>query len=566
MSTTTYRYTRRTTHLVTVGALTIGGDATIVPQSMANVDTNNVEEGVAQTLRIVAAGGALVRFTAQGVREAKALRSIREQLTAQGCHAPLSADIHFNPKAAFEAAQHVEKVRINPGNFYDPARQFKIIEYNDADYRAEVEGLQSAFTTFLDHCREHHTALRIGVNHGSLSDRIMSRYGDTPEGMVESCMEFLEVCRREHFDDVVISIKSSNVVVMTQTVRLLCDRMEACGMSYPLHLGVTEAGEGEDGRIKSATGIGALLSEGIGDTIRVSLSEEPEEEIPVCRTLIDCVREQAAAPAIEAPRRDLAPLTSTLPRVVAYADPSLNDLPADARPDLLLLPQGVSVSDYPDYRCLSMSEVAFVTDRDLIAHPDQLYDIPLHHLVVLQITHSDKPNMLQAVAHLATRPYIIGIASDAPKHEVAIRLGYYLGSALLRGEGSGLLLDTPTLTPQESVRLAFGLLQSTRRRITRTEYISCPGCGRTLFDLQETVARVKAATQHLKRLKIGVMGCIVNGPGEMADADYGYVGSSPGMIDLYKGKECKAHKIPQEEAVERLISLIRECGDWHDPK
>ena len=375
---------RRKSTLVHVGNLTIGGDAPVRVQSMATVSTLDTENAVAQAIRIIEAGGELVRFTTQGTREAENLRNIKTELVKRGYDTPIVADVHFNANVADVAALYADKVRINPGNYVDPARKFDKIDYTDEEYAEELKKIEHRLVPFLNLCREHKTAIRIGVNHGSLSDRIMSRYGDTPEGIVESCMEFLRICQREQFDDVVVSIKASNTVVMVHSVRLLVKAMDAEDMHYPLHLGVTEAGEGEDGRIKSAVGIGALLADGIGDTIRVSLSEEPEAEIPV----------------------------------------------------------------------------------------------------------------------------------------------------------------------------AYAILQAARLRITKTEYISCPGCGRTLYNLQETIARVKAATSHLVGLKIAIMGCIVNGPGEMADADYGYVGAGPGRISLYKGKECVEKNIPEEEAVDKLLALI----------
>lgn len=385
---------RRPTTAVHVGNLTIGGDAPVRVQSMATVSTLDTENAVAQAIRIIEAGGELVRFTTQGTREAENLRNIKAELVKRGYDTPIVADVHFNANVADVAALYADKVRINPGNYVDPARKFDKIDYTDEEYAEELKKIEHRLVPFLNLCREHKTAIRIGVNHGSLSDRIMSRYGDTPEGIVESCMEFLRICQRERFDDVVVSIKASNTVVMVHSVRLLVKAMDAEDMHYPLHLGVTEAGEGEDGRIKSAVGIGALLADGIGDTIRVSLSEEPEAEIPV----------------------------------------------------------------------------------------------------------------------------------------------------------------------------AYAILQAARLRITKTEYISCPGCGRTLYNLQETIARVKAATSHLVGLKIAIMGCIVNGPGEMADADYGYVGAGPGRISLYKGKECVEKNIPEAEAVDKLLELIEKTAPSNLPQ
>ena len=450
-------YQRRKSIAIRVGTVGIGGDNPIRVQSMTTTDTNDTEACVAQAKRIVEAGGELVRLTTQGTREAENLKNISARLREEGIDTPLVADVHFNPRVADVAAQYVEKVRINPGNYVDPARTFKHLEYTDEEYQAELKKIEDRFVPFLNICREHGTAIRIGVNHGSLSDRIMSRYGDTPEGIVESCMEFLRICRREQFDNVVISIKASNTVVMVRTVRLLVQTMDREDMHYPLHLGVTEAGEGEDGRIKSAVGIGALLTEGIGDTIRVSLSEEPECEIPVAKKLVELTEECARL------RRE-----------------------ADIADDTLFL------------------------------------DIE-----------ADSYEELQLKAAMAAGALLI----DGKAKELEIR-----------GCGRAATYDTK--------ELADAILQAARVKFTKTEYISCPGCGRTLYNLQETIARIKAATSHLVGVKIGIMGCIVNGPGEMADADYGYVGAGRGKISLYKGKECVARNIPEEEAVERLLEII----------
>ena len=450
-------YQRRKSIAIRVGTVGIGGDNPIRVQSMTTTDTNDTEACVAQAKRIVEAGGELVRLTTQGTREAENLKNISARLREEGIDTPLVADVHFNPRVADVAAQYVEKVRINPGNYVDPARTFKHLEYTDEEYQAELKKIEDRFVPFLNICREHGTAIRIGVNHGSLSDRIMSRYGDTPEGIVESCMEFLRICRREQFDNVVISIKASNTVVMVRTVRLLVQTMDREDMHYPLHLGVTEAGEGEDGRIKSAVGIGALLTEGIGDTIRVSLSEEPECEIPVAKKLVELTEECARL------RRE-----------------------ADIADDTLFL------------------------------------DIE-----------ADSYEELQLKAAMAAGALLI----DGKAKELEIR-------------GCG------RAATYETKELADAILQAARVKFTKTEYISCPGCGRTLYNLQETIARIKAATSHLVGVKIGIMGCIVNGPGEMADADYGYVGAGRGKISLYKGKECVARNIPEEEAVERLLEII----------
>ena len=429
-------------------------------QSMATVDTNDTEGCVAQAKRIIDAGGELVRFTTQGTREAENMKNISARLKTDGYNQPLVADVHFTAHTADVAAQYCEKVRINPGNYVDPGRTFKHLEYTDEEYQAELQKIEAKLVPFINICKEHHTAVRIGVNHGSLSDRIMSRYGDTPEGIVESCMEFLRIFRREQFNDVVISIKASNTVVMVTTVRLLVATMDKEDMHYPLHLGVTEAGEGEDGRIKSAVGIGALLTEGIGDTIRVSLSEEPECEIPVARKLVDLISE-----------------------------------------------------------CTHLREEAEASIKD----------------------------------------DTITLTVDAPDWEtLQLKTAMAVGALLIDKKARELVINSSKFKDQRSklIELADAILQAARIKFTKTEYISCPGCGRTLYNLQETIARIKAATSHLVGLKIGIMGCIVNGPGEMADADYGYVGAGRGKISLYKQKVCVEKNIPEEEAVDKLLELI----------
>ena len=489
--------TRRISTVCHVGNLTIGGDNPIRIQSMATTDTNDTEASVAQAKRIIDAGGELVRFTTQGTREAENIKNISARLKADGYMTPLVADVHFTAHTADVAAQYCEKVRINPGNYVDPGRTFKHLEYTDEEYAEELKKIEAKLVPFINICKEHHTAVRIGVNHGSLSDRIMSRYGDTPEGIVESCMEFLRIFRREQFNDVVISIKASNTVVMVTTVRLLVKAMDAEDMHYPLHLGVTEAGEGEDGRIKSAVGIGALLTEGIGDTIRVSLSEEPECEIPVARKLVElipeCTRLRAEA---EASIHDDT-ITLTIPPV------------EDAAVENVAVPQQQTEQEAWETFQLTaaMAVGALLIDRratKLVIHADQ-----------------------------------------------AFGQGPQSGSQSFQGPQSGSRFGREQL-----VTLADAILQAARIKFTKTEYISCPGCGRTLYNLQETIARIKAATSHLVGLKIGIMGCIVNGPGEMADADYGYVGAGRGKISLYRGKECVEKNIPEEEAVERLLKLI----------
>ena len=452
--------TRRISTEVHIGHLLLGGNNPIRIQSMATVDTNDTEGCVAQAKRIIDAGGELVRFTTQGTREAENMRNISARLKADGYTQPLVADVHFTAHTADVAAQYCEKVRINPGNYVDPGRTFKHLEYTDEEYAAELQKIEQKLVPFINICKEHHTAVRIGVNHGSLSDRIMSRYGDTPEGIVESCMEFLRIFRREQFNDVVISIKASNTVVMVQTVRLLVKTMDAENMHYPLHLGVTEAGEGEDGRIKSAVGIGALLTEGIGDTIRVSLSEEPECEIPVARKLVEMIDECTALR--QEAERSIKDGTATL------------------------------TLDAPDWETLQLKAAMSV------------------------------------------------------------------GVLLIDRKATELSIVNSQFPTEKLMELSDALLQAARIKFTKTEYISCPGCGRTLYNLQETIEKVKAATSHLVGVKIGIMGCIVNGPGEMADADYGYVGAGRGKISLYRKKECVLKNIPEEEAVEKLLELIRK--------
>ncbi|MCI9608160.1 MAG: (E)-4-hydroxy-3-methylbut-2-enyl-diphosphate synthase [Muribaculaceae bacterium] len=552
-----FDYSRRHSSEVKVGSTAIGGANPIRLQSMTNTSTMDTPGSVAQCMRIAAAGADIVRLTAQGVREAVNIGCIRGELRAKGVDVPLVADIHFNPKAAFEAARQVEKVRINPGNFVDPGRTFRKISYTDSEYAAELARIDEALTPFLELCRQNGTAIRIGVNHGSLSDRIMSRFGDTPAGMVESAMEFLRVCVRRNFTDVVISIKASNVRIMVETVRRLVSAMDAEDMHFPLHLGVTEAGDGEDGRVKSAVGIGTLLAQGIGDTIRVSLSEDPENEVPVARYLVDYISSWADAPAIPgdfAPGYDpVAPQRRPTAAVgsvggentpVVVAARSVEDYDVDSAPDLF-------ADTWSGY-------VEIASDAD----DKTLTALPADKVVVVTSTHPDFQGAVSALVHRmqslgVANPVIVkAVYSGLPADEVMLRASVDLGVPVMNGLADGLWIEADSMTPAAAARLAFGILQSARLRITRTEYIACPGCGRTLFDLQTTLRRVKEATASLKGLKIGVMGCIVNGPGEMADADYGYVGAGAGKVSLYKGKECIEKNIPEAEAVSRLIEFI----------
>lgn len=542
--------TRRRTVTVRTGkpALTIGSSAPIRIQSMASTPTLDTEASVAQGRSIIGAGAELLRYTAQGVIHAQNLGEIRRRLRAEGLTTPIVADIHFNPKAAYEAASQVDKVRINPGNFIDPGRVFKQIDYTDEEYQAELKRLEDTLIPFLALCKSHSTALRIGVNHGSLSDRIMSRYGDTPQGIAESAMEFLRVCRRTGFNDVVVSVKASNVGLMVSTVRLLASRMAEEGLDYPLHLGVTEAGDGEDGRIKSAVGIGTLLSEGIGDTIRVSLSEAPEKELPVARALVDYIGQKAAAAPI--PGEMMDGYDPIFPEVEGIRLPGADGAPIVVGADADLAdinPQPFEAEDLWGELPASLTADRPILLSTAHGNPSGAMLAALHNL---RRRGAKNPVILKV--------YYTGLTSD----EVMLRSSVDLGAVLLGGFGQGIMIEADSLDSEAAARLAFGILQATRRRITRTEYIACPGCGRTLFDLPGTLAAVKQATASLTGLKIGVMGCIVNGPGEMADADYGYVGGGKGTVSLYRGKECVEKSIPESEAVGRLVELIKTDGRW----
>lgn len=517
-----YNYNRRRSIPVKVGNVTIGGDAPIALQSMTNTNTNDTEGSAAQIVRIGAAGADIVRLTTQGVKEAANLAEIRKALTEMGCDIPMVADVHFNPKAAFEAALHAEKVRINPGNFVDAARTFRKLEFTDEEYAAEIDRIRRTLVPFLELCRQHGVAVRLGVNHGSLSDRIMSRYGDSPAGMVESVMEFLRIAREVDFNDIVISVKASNTVVMVETVRRLIKAMDAEDMHYPLHLGVTEAGDAEDGRIKSAAGIGALLAMGIGDTIRVSLSEPPENEVPVARMLRDYITARDGHAWIDEPENE--PEGAARDHAMPYDGP---------------LPAGTGI-------------VAWHADK------------PAASSNLIELTAAG-PNPVGAMAasidsYIAAggrQPVLMSLEYDTDNlDELRVKSAADFGALLLNGYGSGIRIIDDKMDDETLARLELDILQAVRLRISKTEYIACPGCGRTLFDLQNTLQQVKKATAHLKGLKIGVMGCIVNGPGEMADADFGYVGAGPGRVSIYKGKECVVKNIPADQALPRLLEII----------
>ena len=558
-------YTRRHTQKVLIGELTLGGEAPIRIQSMANCNTNDTTACVQQAARIIDAGGELVRFTAQGTREAANLQNIREELTAMGrqyAGTPLVADIHFMPAAADEAALHVEKVRINPGNYVDKARVFKHIDYTDEEYAAELQRIHERFVPFIQLCKQHHTAIRIGVNHGSLSDRIMSRYGDTPEGMVESCMEFLRICVQENFLNVVISIKASNTVVMITTVRLLVQKMQEESMAFPLHLGVTEAGDGEDGRIKSAVGIGALLADGIGDTIRVSLSEAPEAEIPVAKALVEYIQQRQEHPTLPSLAHVTACTTTAVGKVGGGQIPVVLGKQADYP---TLVPDYMETRDgFVDADGNSLPYVKLDCENVLQA-------VDLKDVVILLYSHDVNPvgdyrsAIMQLRSHGCLLPVVACVENNATTlTDMQLQVAADMGVLFIDGLLDGLYISHPTMLHAACVETAFGILQAARVRTSKTEYISCPSCGRTLFDLEKTLAQIKAKTSHLKGLKIGVMGCIVNGPGEMADADYGYVGAGRGKVSLYKQKECVEKNIPEEQAVDKLIELIRQHGDWQE--
>ncbi len=572
------RYQRRLSSICQIGERPLGDNNPIRLQSMASTSTMDTEASVAQCERIIKAGADYVRFTAQGVREAKNLTNIHQALS--DCNIPLVADIHFNPKAADEALLHVEKVRVNPGNYVD-TKSSTPKEWTEAMYQEAHNKVVERFGAFVQEAKRLRRAIRIGVNHGSLSERILMLHGDTPYGMVASCLEYLDVCRQNDFHDVVISMKSSNTIVMTSAMRLLVEELEKGGYpAYPLHLGVTEAGEGEDGRIKSAVGIGSLLMDGIGDTIRVSLSEEPEFEVPVARALVDYVQSRGE---IEVRFKDILPSweeyktltkderkTVRLPKAMPFAGnmPLVLSEEATSLADLqekngkLFLPDSDEELEVKtiklDYRSIN-EEVA----KSLLEEPQTviLLNAPNNNPVAewrLGFT------MLRRLG--LKNPIILSHRYDSEDIEFfRLQASADAGTILLDAWANGLYLTAPKLDTKQVLATQYGILQATRLRMSKTEFISCPGCGRTLYNLQETIAQIKSATQHLKGLKIGIMGCIVNGPGEMADADYGYVGSAPEKIDLYKGQKCVRRGIKQAEAVKELIELIKSEGDWQEP-
>ncbi|MDG0974269.1 MAG: (E)-4-hydroxy-3-methylbut-2-enyl-diphosphate synthase [Crocinitomicaceae bacterium] len=619
---------------VTIGKLKLGGNNPIRVQSMTTTDTMDTQKSVEQSIRMIDAGCELVRLTAPSIREAENLGKIREELTERGYDAPLVADIHFTPNAAEVAARKVEKVRVNPGNYADK-KKFEEIDYTDESYQAELERIEEKFTPLVLLCKAEGTAMRIGTNHGSLSDRILSRYGDTPEGMVESAMEFLRICRKHDFHELVISMKASNTLVMVQAYRLLVAEMKKSGMNYPLHLGVTEAGDGEDGRIKSAVGIGALLEDGLGDTVRVSLTEEPEAEIPVAQKLIhqfDGVADYTVAPFDEelpySPyayiRRETHPVLNVGDKSapIVFADLSetetikasnffgfgynysttldkwnTQDLAADyvyigdqsinfEVPGLVGVAANFTTWEkvyqnkkhfYPFYNELpaegfAHSQLNFLAWDATNLKIDKLGNLQNVVLVLNVPVHGYVQYARRFFIALQqkniTIPVVLRHATMTEDQEsFQLQQSTKMGALFIDGFGDGLWLTSSKRIPLQLINTtSFGILQATRTRISKTEYISCPSCGRTLFDLQETTAKIRKHTAHLKGVKIGIMGCIVNGPGEMADADYGYVGTRPGHIHLYKEKTVVRKNVPEEDAVDALVDLIKEYGDWVELK
>ena len=618
---------------IQVGNLKLGGNQPIRAQSMTTTDTMDTEKSVEQSIRMIEAGCELVRLTAPSKKEAENLGVISNQLKARGYDTPLVADIHFTPNAAEIAARLIEKVRVNPGNYADK-KKFEEIDFTDESYQSELQRIEEKFRPLVEICKANGTAMRIGTNHGSLSDRILSRFGDTPEGMVESAMEFLRICRKMDFHQLVISMKASNTLVMVQAYRLLVATMEQEGMNYPLHLGVTEAGDGEDGRIKSAVGIGALLEDGLGDTIRVSLTEDPEFEIPVAQKLIEKFEKKKNNLLVETnllisynpyeyARRQSNPIHNiggkNVPIVFAdlsskheishmnfygfgynYSVPldkwNLQDLAADyvflGDNDLTFEIPGTlgAVFNYTTWKekyeikkhCfpyINETEVEKYGKPEadfyfLEIEAENLNPVicKLHPGAVFVIT-SKYDNKTQLYRYVRTvfdandiqNPVVLKYTEHADDLETfQLFTSSDSGNQFIDGFGDGIWIQGPQpLTVINS--LSFGILQATRTRISKTEYISCPSCGRTLFDLQETTAKIRNRTSHLKGIKIGIMGCIVNGPGEMADADYGYVGTGPGKIHLYKEKEIVRKNVPEAEAVDALVDLIRENGDWIEP-
>ena len=632
------KYQRRTSRKVKIGSIAIGGDDPIRIQSMTTTDTMDTQGTVAQSIRMIKAGSELVRITAPSKKDAENLENIKADIRASGFETPLVADIHFTPNAAEIAAGIVEKVRVNPGNYADK-KKFEELEYTNESYQAELDRIEARFTPLVKLCKINGTAMRIGTNHGSLSDRIMSRYGDTPLGMVESALEFLRICRKHDYHEIVLSMKASNTLIMVQAYRLLVAKMNEEGMDYPLHLGVTEAGDGEDGRIKSAVGIGALLEDGLGDTIRVSLTEEPEAELPVAKKLAERYlgrEDHASIPEVdhypvdpfEFKRRASRSILNIGGEQVPVVIGDLSGTEQISQANLFPLGYNYSVpldkwnirdqavdyiyigdrsidfeisgsvsliQDYETWNASSRKDQRYPylnwdqkshldeIESDLLFQEFDLQDADLEALRGLKkfagkmvlIIKSENSHAVAEIRRVIVE--LINCGIDCPvivkrtyskleEEKFQLYSAVDLGALLVDGLVDGIWIEAQGCGGQQMVTsTAFGILQASRSRISKTEYISCPSCGRTLFDLQETTAKIRKVTSHLKGVKIGIMGCIVNGPGEMADAHYGYVGTGPGKITLYKEKEVVRRNVPEAEAVDALVQLIDEHGDWIEP-
>jgi (E)-4-hydroxy-3-methylbut-2-enyl-diphosphate synthase len=634
-------YQRRKTIEVKIGDVPLGGNNPIRVQSMTTADTMDTAKTVAECIRLIEAGSEYIRITAPSVKEAENLKNIKNELRKMGYTVPLIADIHFTPNAAELAARIVEKVRINPGNYADRKR-FEVIDYTESEYQAELERIREKFIPLIKICKEYGTAMRIGTNHGSLSDRIMSRYGDNPLGMVESALEFLRIAEEENFYNIVLSMKSSNPQVMVQAYRLLVQRLDEEGLKpYPLHLGVTEAGDGEDGRVKSAVGIGTLLEDGLGDTVRVSLTEDPEYEIPVAKKLVNRYIQRAEKalpiPEIQLENYPINPFSYTrretkevfnfggknVPRVIAdysdYQNITVEDLKQIGHFYLPATDKWAMNDLGADFVYLGNQKVPFMFPNGLkaiqnyqtwVEEKEEAYPLFSEatyltydkcseklNFLLLKVEETDLRGKLLKNLQEETNPFVL-VLETANEHAmpalrrlmveliqnkiqlpIVIRRKYTtddleslqidastdVGGLLIDGLGDGMMLSVKKDFIKDANSLAFGILQATRTRITKTEYISCPSCGRTLFDLQEVTAKIRKRTDHLKGVKIAIMGCIVNGPGEMADADYGYVGSGKGKITLYRGKEVVKKTVAEEKALDELINLIKEDNKWTEP-
>ncbi|MCL2073918.1 MAG: (E)-4-hydroxy-3-methylbut-2-enyl-diphosphate synthase [Marinilabiliaceae bacterium] len=603
-----FKYSRFKTSEVSVGNVLLGGNNPIAIQSMTTTDTMDAAATADQSINVFNSGGEIVRITAQGQREATNLEAIRKIISEKGYTFPLVADIHFNPSAAMIAATIVEKVRINPGNFADGVKKFKQIDYSNNSYLFEIENIKSKFIPFIKTCKKHNCAIRIGVNHGSLSDRIMSRYGDTPHGMVESCMEYLRICVAENFGQVILSIKSSNTRVMVHTVRLLSATMKKENMNFPLHLGVTEAGSGEDGRIKSAVGIGALLADGLGDTIRFSLTEQPENEILPAKILLDHFQNiqnhKPVAPAnfstfnpYEYSKRKSHQVLSfggkNIPLVVADLRDRKTDINILNFPDAIIVDNQLNINDL-DKKTIQIIPYKYCKENSdsrtiLLYEKSDINNITTDHPIVIQLNYNDLDSA--TISYLKKRDDIIILLTSSNINTIAEQRAFFLkmnenqlthpviihrryntdsketfqikssadmGIFFLDGFGDGLSLSAPKIEINCLIETHYAILQASRVRFSKTEFISCPGCGRTLFDIQKTEAQIKEKSSHLKGLKIAIMGCIVNGLGEMADADWGYVGAAKGKISLFKNKELIEKNIPEEKAVNKLIEEINK--------